>query len=221
MIDQTLNDRFEKSRNGVNCLREGIRTVCHPILAKKGLPLGRFRFVPHEGFGKGDRLGRNVGVALREGFRNRSRQRLAVEIELPGKKADIPEILHAAIHNTMSDHRLELLGNRALPTVSTDLRRRQIENGGIGHQLWKRNHNVAEPNIKLNGDPRGIQRPAEADTHPFVVCVFGDPLSSKTVRIENNPILLHLLTAYLADHGDDGFRVVLHPSQHVDVHRGA
>ena len=64
MIDQVLNDRFEKSRNGVNRLREGIRAVGHPILTEEGLPLGRFRFVLHEGFGKGDRIGRNVGVAL-------------------------------------------------------------------------------------------------------------------------------------------------------------
>ena len=187
MIHHVIHNRPEKRGNGVNRFSEGIRAVCHPILTEEGLPLGRFRFILHEGFGKGYRIGRNVGVALREGFRNRSRQRLAVEIELSGKKADVPEIFHAAVHDAMSDHRLELFGNRALPTVSADLRRRQIENGGIGQQLWRRNHNVAEPNIELNGDPRGIQRPAEADTHPFVVGVFGDPLSPNTVGSKTTP----------------------------------
>jgi hypothetical protein len=72
MIDQMFNNRFEKNRNGVNRLCKGIGAVSHPILAKEGLPLDRFCFVLHEGLGKGDRIGRNVGVALREGFRDRS-----------------------------------------------------------------------------------------------------------------------------------------------------
>lgn len=164
---------------------------------------------------------REICSSAGEGFQDGRCQHSAIEIKLPRQEPDVEEILHAAVQDAQLDHGLELLGDHALSAVAAKLRCREAEDRGIFHKLSRRDHHVAEADVKLHGNARGVQPSPKPDPYPFIVSILGDSLSPDASRVEDQAIRLDLLKARFPHHGDDGVHAVVGPTKEVDVHRGA
>ena len=62
---------------------------------------------------------------------NRFRQLSTVELEVPGKRPDVEEVLHAAVERAEFDHRFKLFRHDGFAVVGVELRPRLIENRRI------------------------------------------------------------------------------------------
>ena len=105
IISKALHNRLQKQRYSINCCLKSIRSINHPVLAEKGLPLDIFYFIFHEGLRKGYWVDWNGCVPRVKVF---SALLFAVEIKLVRKKLNIPKSF-MRLFMIPPDHGLEFL----------------------------------------------------------------------------------------------------------------
>ena len=92
-------------------------------------------------------LGWNVGGTTLEGLGDCASQRIPAEIESPGQKPDVEEVLHAAVGLPESHHSMELLSDDALPWVAAQARAREIQDDWVAHRLGRQSDSIAETDV--------------------------------------------------------------------------
>ena len=132
---------------------------------------------------------RDVQTPAREGRRNGQAHRVAVERSRFGQPVDVEEVLHPAVRQSESHHRLGLLRNGGLWPISAAPRAWEVEETRIIQDFRWRHDGVSGADVDLKRDSDVSEHGHQLDAHATVLLVLADRLDVNAVRQKRQAVI--------------------------------